>query len=238
MLGAAYDTTAVHSAAERLGRVLETMSTAFFTLDRDWRFTYLNAAAERILGRRRDELIGQRDLGGLRRPRRAPSPASTTARAMETGEPRSFEQYYPPLDAYFDVRVTPNDDGLSVYFHDITDRVRAEQDARARGARSRRPAPRPGACRSSAPRARGWRARSRSTSCCAILGDVVLNGFGDGLVDRARRAACWTSRATGDPGRARHAQRRPVRRRAAGAAGRRAARGRALRRAHGGRRAS
>ena len=35
MLGAAYDTTDVHSAAERLGRVLETMSTAFFTLDRE-----------------------------------------------------------------------------------------------------------------------------------------------------------------------------------------------------------
>ena len=59
MLGAAYDTTAVHSASERLGRTLETMSTAFFTLDRDWRFTYLNAEAERILGRRRDELIGE-----------------------------------------------------------------------------------------------------------------------------------------------------------------------------------
>ena len=52
MLGAAYDTTAVHSAAERLGRVLETMSTAFLTLDLDWRFTYLNGAAERMLGRR------------------------------------------------------------------------------------------------------------------------------------------------------------------------------------------
>ena len=36
MLGAAYDTTEVHSAAERLGRVLETMSTAFITLDREW----------------------------------------------------------------------------------------------------------------------------------------------------------------------------------------------------------
>ena len=34
MLGAAYDATATHSAAERLGRVLETMSTAFITLDK------------------------------------------------------------------------------------------------------------------------------------------------------------------------------------------------------------
>ena len=69
MLGAAYDTSDVHSAAERLGRVLETMSTAFFTLDREYRFTYLNAEAERLLGpppRRADR---RGDLGGLRRPR-------------------------------------------------------------------------------------------------------------------------------------------------------------------------
>ena len=41
----------VHNASERLGRVLETMSTAFFTLDLNWRFTYVNGAAERMLGR-------------------------------------------------------------------------------------------------------------------------------------------------------------------------------------------
>ena len=87
MLGAAYDTTDVHSAAERLGRVLETMSTAFFTIDRDWRFTYVNAAAERILGRA--DLVGQviwevyDDLDGTG------SDINYRA-AMETGEPRQL----------------------------------------------------------------------------------------------------------------------------------------------------
>ena len=66
MLGAAYDTTEVQSAGERLGRVLETMSTAFLThRSRRGRFTYVNGAAERILGRRRDELVGERHLGRL-----------------------------------------------------------------------------------------------------------------------------------------------------------------------------
>ena len=50
---------------------------------------------------------------------------------MESGEPRSFEHYYPPLDAHFDVRATPSDDGLSVYFHDISNRVRAEREREA-----------------------------------------------------------------------------------------------------------
>src|SRR6185369_4515251 len=107
MLGAAYDTTEVHSAAERLGRVLETMSTAFFTIDRDWRFTYVNAAAERILGRA--DLVGEviwdayGDLDGTE------SDVNYRA-AMDTGEPCSFEQFYAPLDSHFDVRVTPNQD--------------------------------------------------------------------------------------------------------------------------------
>ena len=86
--------------------------------------------------------------------------------AMASGAPTSFEQFYPPLDARFDVRVTPNDDGISVYFHDITDRVRAEQE-RAGGAASR-PARATGpAADPQRRRAPGSPGRSRSTSCCA-----------------------------------------------------------------------
>ncbi|MEM2143344.1 MAG: PAS domain-containing protein [Candidatus Thorarchaeota archaeon] len=35
------------------------MTDAFFTLDRQWRFTYVNDEAERLLARRREELIGR-----------------------------------------------------------------------------------------------------------------------------------------------------------------------------------
>ena len=178
MLGAAYDTTDVHSAAERLGRVLETMSTAFFTLARDWRFTYLNAAAETILGRRRDDLVGTvlweayPDLDGTE---------SDTAyrRSMETGQPVSFEQYYPPLDTWFDARVTPSDDGLSVYFHDITNRVRAEQEREEALAET-------GAATGRLQILSAASARLAGTlevdELLRILGDVVHNGFGEGLV--------------------------------------------------------
>ena len=62
-----------------LGRVLETMSTAFITLDLDWRFTYVNGAAERILGRRRDELVGRAICGRAIRSSAAPRPDAATA---------------------------------------------------------------------------------------------------------------------------------------------------------------
>jgi PAS domain S-box-containing protein len=178
MLGAAYDTSDVHSAAERLGRVLETMSTAFFTLDRQYRFTYLNAEAERLMGRRRDELIGEviweayDDLEG--------TPSGINYRgAMESGEPRSFEHYYPPLDAHFDVRATPSDDGLSVYFHDISNRVRAEREREAALEQT-------GAATGRLQILSAASARLAGTlevdELLQILGDVVLNGFGEGLV--------------------------------------------------------
>jgi PAS domain S-box-containing protein len=178
MIGAAYDTTAVHSASERLGRVLETMSTAFFTLDREWRFTYLNAEAERIMGRRRDELIGEVIWEAYDDLDETPSGLNYRA-AMESGEPRSFEHFYPPLGAHFDVRATPSADGLSVYFHDITNRVRAEQEREAALEQT-------GAATGRLQILSAASARLAGTlevdALLGILGDVVTNGFGEGLV--------------------------------------------------------
>ncbi|WP_053226983.1 SpoIIE family protein phosphatase [Solirubrobacter soli] len=176
MLGAAYDITDVRSGAERLGRVLETMSTAFFTIDREWRFTYANAAAERILGR--SDLVGQviwevyDDLDGTE--------SDVHFRgAMATGEPRSFEQFYAPLDTHFDVRVTPSDDGISVYFHDITSRVRAEQEREAALEQTGAATGRLQILSAAGARLAG---SLDVDELLGILGDVVLNGFGEGLV--------------------------------------------------------
>lgn len=185
MLGAAYDTTAVHSGAERLGRVLETMSTAFLTLDLNWRFTYVNGAAERMLGHSREDLVGQ-ELWVLF-PELRNSEAETRFRAaLETSEEAGFEHYHPPLDVWFDVRAIPSGDGLSVYFHDITDRVRAEQDA-ARLAGEREDAlAASGAATGRLQILSGASARLAGTleaeEILTILSDVVLNGFGDSVV--------------------------------------------------------
>ena len=58
LLGAAYDTTDQRHGDARVARVLETMSAAFYALDPQWRFSYVNAEAERLLGRRREDLLG------------------------------------------------------------------------------------------------------------------------------------------------------------------------------------
>ena len=130
-LGAAIDTTAESAAEARVARVLETMTSAFFSLDREWRFAYVNSEAERVLGRTREELLGG-DLWDLF-PAAVGSEFDTRyRRAVTTGATESFEAYYPaPLDAWFEVRAWPGPDGLAVYFSDITARHRAEEAARA-----------------------------------------------------------------------------------------------------------
>jgi PAS domain S-box-containing protein len=130
LLGAAYDTTAHRQADARISRVLESMTNAFFLLDRQWRFAYVNRHAERLLGRSREEMVGGNiwDLFPLA----LDSDFERNYReAMESGRQVTFEAYYPPpLDAWYEVQAWPDPDGLSVYFLDITARRAAQEQTR------------------------------------------------------------------------------------------------------------
>lgn len=133
LLGAAYDVTTQHEADASVTRVLEAMPAAFFALDRRWRFTYVNAHAERMLQPVNGSLVDKNIWETF--PAAVGSPFDTHYRnAMASGEAVTFEAYYPPpLDAWYEVLAWPNPDGLAVYFLDITAR-RAEQERATAGA--------------------------------------------------------------------------------------------------------
>jgi PAS domain S-box-containing protein len=133
VLGAAYDTTGELEGATLVTRVLEAMPAGFYSLDREWRFTYVNAEAERLLGSNRDDLIGQVLWEAF--PAAVNSIFEESYRsAVRTGQPVSFDAYYPaPLDGWYELRAWPSPDGLSVYFLEVTERrlvqARAERSA-------------------------------------------------------------------------------------------------------------
>ena len=115
----------IESRRER-DAVLDRVSDAFFALDRGWRFTYLNDQAERLLDRSAEDLVGESVWEEF------PEAVDTTfeekyTEAMETQETVSFDEYYPPLDTWFEVRAYPSETGLSVYFRDVTDRKANER---------------------------------------------------------------------------------------------------------------
>lgn len=106
---------------------LEAMPTAYFSLDADWRFTYINAAGEHLLSMPRRKILG----GSIWElfPDAIGSDFETHYRgAVSTGTPVTFEAYYPdPLDMTYEVHAWPGPDGLGVYFQDITERRKTEQ---------------------------------------------------------------------------------------------------------------
>ena len=128
LLGAAFDTTELRHGRDQVARVLETMTDAFFGVDRDWRFTVVNEHAARLLGRPADELVGRAmweefpaEVGA--------SIAERLGQAMRSGEAVSFVERYPqPPGRYFEIRAWPGPDGLSVFFHDVTERRRAARE--------------------------------------------------------------------------------------------------------------
>ena len=128
-LGAAYDTTDLHTEDVRVTRVLEAMPAGFYSLDRDWRFTYVNAEAERLLGHSREELLGQLLWDAF--PAAVNSVFEEQYRAaVRTGRPTAFDAYYPPpLDGWYELRAWPSPEGLSVYFVEVTERRRVQDRA-------------------------------------------------------------------------------------------------------------
>jgi serine phosphatase RsbU (regulator of sigma subunit)/PAS domain-containing protein len=133
VIGAAYDTTVERAAGLRVTRVLEAMPAGFYSLDREWRFTHVNAEAERLLGRSRDELLGQELWTAF--PATVDSAFEKGYRtAVRTGTPVHFDAHYPaPLDGWYELRAWPSPEGLSVYFLEVTERRRV-QDRAERGA--------------------------------------------------------------------------------------------------------
>lgn len=118
-----------HDLAERLAITLESISDAFFTLDRAWRFTFLNSEAEILMQRKRETLIGR---GIWDEFPQAVGTESDTAyhAAMDDRVDASFETYYPPLGQWFEAHAYPSPDGIAVYFRSITDRVLRESARR------------------------------------------------------------------------------------------------------------
>jgi PAS domain S-box-containing protein len=110
------EAVADHPPMELLGRITD----AFLALDTEWRFTYVNEAAEEMFGESADELLGERiwDLY----PEATETPFYDYYReAMENGQPQTIEQYYEPWDRWYREHIYPSDSGLSIVSHDVTE---------------------------------------------------------------------------------------------------------------------
>jgi len=110
----------------RFADSMENISDAFLQLDDNWRFTYLNHQAERLLERPRSTLLGRLIWQEF------PEASSGTIRqhyerAVRENMTVDFEVFYESLTAWFSVTAYPGPGGLTVYFRDVTKKHAADQ---------------------------------------------------------------------------------------------------------------
>jgi PAS domain S-box-containing protein len=114
------DFTSLRESEQQVVQTLESMSDAFFTLDSQWRFTYMNPQSETILERRREDLVGKNMWEefpeGIGR-----GFDEAYRRALRDQVPVHLEGVYDPLGRTLEVRAYPvTGGGLAVYFSDVT----------------------------------------------------------------------------------------------------------------------
>ncbi|HET9530731.1 MAG TPA: ATP-binding protein [Blastocatellia bacterium] len=118
------------AAREQVADILESIADTFSVYDREWRVTYINKEAEKLLprlGLTREDVLGK-NLWEL-----YPDLAGSVIyeqyhRAVAEQAPVEFEIFYPPLDGWYEARAYPSKDGLTVYWQDITERKQMEQE--------------------------------------------------------------------------------------------------------------
>lgn len=112
--------------------VLDRMSDAFYAIDELWRLTHVNDGAAEILSAAMGLDITSKDLLGRNILDEIPDVLDTTFHenlqtVLDTQVPATFEEYYEPLDTWFQVRAYPSETGLSVYFWDSSERHRQNE---------------------------------------------------------------------------------------------------------------
>jgi len=152
--------------AEHNLTLIESIDDGFFSVNQAWEIVYANNRAAAFVGVDRDAALGKIvwDVAqGL-----AESVVGQHLRtAMERRESISFETFYEPVGVWVSERIYAHEEGLSVFFHDISDRVAREQQIRD----SER--------------------RFRETIHITPAGYVFVNG--DGIVEDINPALCQLS---------------------------------------------
>jgi len=112
----------------KVATILESITDAFVAFDRDWRYTYVNRAAAKILQKTPEELLGKHVwnevfpelVGGIA--------YRELHRAVAEQVPVSWEEFGEPMQCWLEANAYPSPTGVAVYFRDVTDRKQAEAE--------------------------------------------------------------------------------------------------------------
>lgn len=110
----------VQATKQHLERVLCSIHDGFYVLDRHWRYTYVNDRYCEMAGMQREAILGE-NLWQL-----FPDGVDTLfdhhlQRAIDKQIPLQFEYFYGAWQRWYEHRVYPSPDGITVFVNEITD---------------------------------------------------------------------------------------------------------------------
>ncbi|MES2455877.1 MAG: PAS domain S-box protein [Bacteroidota bacterium] len=112
-------------ALEDRNVILESIGDAFFAVDKNWVVTYWNNMAEKVLSRTKADILGH-VLWNVFADSVGSASFENYHRAVRLKKAVHFEDYYPPLEKWYEISAYPSENGLSVYFKDSTERKLSE----------------------------------------------------------------------------------------------------------------
>lgn len=119
--------------ADRLLHIFDSQDYHLAIYDREWRYTYVNEEAARILGRRPDELLG-RSIWELFPEAVGNQYYRELHEAVAAGRVIHSEHFYAPFNQWFENHIYPLPDGVMVLARDVTEQRSAAEALRARDA--------------------------------------------------------------------------------------------------------
>ncbi|MCF2492447.1 MULTISPECIES: PAS domain S-box protein [Dyadobacter] len=119
----------IHSSkllALQMREILESISDAFYAVDKNWKFTYFNKEAENLLLKKTEDVLGKNIWEVF------PASADTVIRKIyqrvaRSKKKESFEYHYPGNGKWYEINAYPSHGGISAYFKNIDERKQAAE---------------------------------------------------------------------------------------------------------------
>lgn len=117
---------AVSNGKKRLENILQSMGEAFVNVDKEWKYTFVNDMALKLMGKTREELMGKTLWEVF------PDTVGTKFdqeyhKVMDERIPSYFEFYYESYDKWLEISAYPLEDGISIFYNDITEHKKSEE---------------------------------------------------------------------------------------------------------------
>jgi PAS domain S-box-containing protein len=121
---------AIQKTEHKVAAILESITDAFVAFDRNWCYTYVNQAAAKILHKTPAELLGKHVWNEVFPEQVGSIAYQQLHRAVAEQIPVFWEDCEQQFQRWLEVNAYPSDEGVALYFRDVTERKQADQTLR------------------------------------------------------------------------------------------------------------